>query len=333
MQIVGLTGGIGAGKSTAAAMLARRGAHVVDVDSLGRAVIAPGGRGERAVLDRFGPEVADPAGSIDRTALARRVFADPAELAALEAISHPAINAELDERLDRIAAVAPTAVVVFDQAVLVGSKLGRDLPSGRGYGEVVVVEAAEAVRIERLTSGREMSVDDARARIAAQPTDDARRAIADHLLVNDGDLELLEQSVARLAGRLGLDGSIVVGAAALPGTEWIASRRIVREHGPAWDGIVVGEWELRAGWFADTHPHDELNHVLDGELHVTTAGRTHVVAPGATILVPAGQQALYAAPEHARMLFVYGPNPRGIADRRSPGRPVAQLRLIIGRHP
>jgi dephospho-CoA kinase len=120
--IVGLTGGIGSGKSTVSAMLADRGAVVIDVDSLGREVIAPGGRAEAAVLAAFGPDIADDVGGIDRAALARAVFGRPDMLAQLTAISHPAINAELATQLDSLPA---DAVVVLDMAILVESNLGR----------------------------------------------------------------------------------------------------------------------------------------------------------------------------------------------------------------
>lgn len=204
MRIVGLTGGIGAGKSTVAALLAARGAVVVDVDGLGRAVIAPGGRAEAAVIARFGSGVVGPDDHIDRAALARRVFADPADLAALEAISHPAINAELDDHLQRIATDDPDAVVVLDMAILLGSRLGRDLASGRSYGEVVVVEVPVETRLARLIERRGMTEADARARLAAQPTDEERRAVADHVVTNDGDLADLDAAVGRLAVALGL---------------------------------------------------------------------------------------------------------------------------------
>ena len=197
MRIIGLTGGIGAGKSTVADRFRHRGAVVIDVDRLGRDVLEPGGTAAGDVIARFGDRVvAD--GRIDRAALAAVVFADPDELAALEAISHPAINREIDRRLDEIAAADDDAVVVLDMAILVGSRLGRDLPSGRGYDTVVVVHAPEAVRVERLVSMRGMSVDDARARIAAQPSDDERDAVADHIVVNDGSLDELDDAVARL---------------------------------------------------------------------------------------------------------------------------------------
>jgi dephospho-CoA kinase len=138
LRIIGLTGGMGAGKSTVASMLAARGALVVDVDGLGRAVLEPDGEAYAAVVERFGSGVVGEDGRIDRAALAAMVFGDPTALADLTAISHPAINRTLDRWLDSVPA---DAVVVLDMAILVESNLGRDLPSGRGYDTVVVVEA------------------------------------------------------------------------------------------------------------------------------------------------------------------------------------------------
>lgn len=194
MRIVGLTGGMGAGKSTVAAMLAGRGAAVIDVDALGREVLEPGGEAYTAVVARFGPVVVAGDGRIDRAALAGVVFDNPAALADLQAISHPAINRVLDRLLDGVEA----GVVVLDMAILVESHLGRDLPSGRGYDTVVVVEAPLEVRVARLVSARGVDEADARARIAAQASDEARRAVADHVIVNDGDLAALEAQVDAL---------------------------------------------------------------------------------------------------------------------------------------
>jgi dephospho-CoA kinase len=199
MRIVGLTGGAGAGKSTVAALLAERGAVVIDVDAIGRQVLEPGGPAHGPVLARFGEGVADADGTIDRAALAAVVFSDPHELAALEAISHPAINAVLDRRLE---ALPDEAFVVLDMAILVGSRLGRDLPSGRGYDTVVVVEAPVDVRVGRLVEQRGMAEADARARIASQPGDEQRRAVADHVVVNDGDLAALTAAVDALVADL-----------------------------------------------------------------------------------------------------------------------------------
>jgi dephospho-CoA kinase len=185
---------MGAGKSTVAAMLAGRGAAVIDVDALGREVLEPGGEAYTAVVARFGPVVVAGDGRIDRAALAGVVFDNPAALADLQAISHPAINRVLDRLLDGVEA----GVVVLDMAILVESHLGRDLPSGRGYDTVVVVEAPLEVRVARLVSARGVDEADARARVAAQASDEARRAVADHVIVNDGDLAALEVQVDAL---------------------------------------------------------------------------------------------------------------------------------------
>ena len=187
--VVGLTGGIGSGKSTVASMLAARGAVVVDCDAIGRQVIEPRGRAYERVIERFGREIVRDDGHIDRAALAAIVFRDEASLAALNAISHPAIDAEIAERI----AAAPTdTIVVLDMAVLVETNLG----AGQ-YDKVVVVEAPLAVRLARLKQ-RGMSEDDARARVASQASDEQRRAVADFIVDNGGDLDALRIEVGAL---------------------------------------------------------------------------------------------------------------------------------------
>jgi len=193
MLIIGLTGGIGSGKSTVASMLGDCGATVIDVDALGRVVIAPGGRAEAAVVAEFGDGIADADGHIDRAALARAVFGRPEELARLTEISHPAINAEMAARLDELSA---GSIVVLDMAILVESNLGRG-DSAHSYSRVVVVEAPEALRIERAVQ-RGMAEADVRARISSQATDEQRRAVADAVIANDGDLDELVARVDAL---------------------------------------------------------------------------------------------------------------------------------------
>jgi dephospho-CoA kinase len=184
--VVGLTGGIGAGKSTVAAMLAARGAHAIDVDALGRAVIAPGGRATDAVVAEFGPGVRGADGGVDRSALAALVFADPDALARHLAIVHPAIDEEIRAAL---AVLPDDAVAVLDMAVLAESRLGHGQ-----YTTVVVVEAPAEVRVERAVA-RGMGADDVRARMANQASDADRRALADAVIVNDGDRAALEDQV------------------------------------------------------------------------------------------------------------------------------------------
>ena len=193
MLVVGLTGGIGAGKSTAAARFGELGAVVIDVDGIGRDVLAPGGRAERGVIEAFGPGVLDEHGRIDRGRVAAEVFGRPERLAALEAVSHPAINAELDLELQALAESGEVRVVVLDMAVLTESKLGQ-LESGRGYSKVVVVEAPVEVRLPRLLE-RGLTAEQARARMASQATDEERRAIADYVIVNDCSAEELSVAV------------------------------------------------------------------------------------------------------------------------------------------
>ena len=177
--VVGLTGGIGAGKSTFAGLLAARGAEVIDVDAIGRAVIEPGTAGAIAVRARFG--------TTDRRELARLVFADPGARHDLEAISWPLI----EDRLRELVAASTAGVVVLDMAVL-PQGLGRGI-----YGPVVTVEAAEETRLERLVA-RGMGADDARARMKAQTEERDRRAIAHYVIDNDDGIAALTAEADRL---------------------------------------------------------------------------------------------------------------------------------------
>jgi len=195
--VVGLTGGIGAGKSTVAQLLAARGARVVDVDALGRKVLEPGGRAEAAVVAAFGPRVVGPDGAIDRASLASIVFSDAASLSRLTALSHPAINEEIVEQLR---SMPDGSIVVLDLAVLAESDLGK-VEDPYGYTFVVTVEASPAVREERAVQ-RGSSRDDVRRRMAQQATDEQRRALADVVIVNEGDRDHLVEQVDRLWGHL-----------------------------------------------------------------------------------------------------------------------------------
>jgi dephospho-CoA kinase len=174
---LGLTGGIGAGKSAVAQRLVRLGAVVVDADVLAREVVAPGTDGLREVVAAFGTGVLGPDGALDRPALGARVFGDDAARRDLERIIHPRVRARTAELI----AAAPTdAVVVNDVPLLVEAGLAA------AYQMVVVVTAAEAVRVERLARTRGTSEAEAYARIRAQATDEQRREAADAVLANDG---------------------------------------------------------------------------------------------------------------------------------------------------
>jgi dephospho-CoA kinase len=195
MRRIGLTGGIGSGKSTACAILAGLGASVIDADALAREVVAPGSEGLDAVVDAFGEEVLAPDGSLDRAALAERVFADETSRQTLNGITHPRIAARTREL---IAQLPDDAVLVHDVPLLV------ELGMQGAYDVVLVVDAPDELRVARLVE-RGLTADDARARIAAQATREQRLAAADVVIDNSGSLEDLTAQVEsvwpRLSGR------------------------------------------------------------------------------------------------------------------------------------
>ncbi len=188
MLTVGLTGGIGAGKSAVAHRLADLGAIVIDADVLARNVVQPGSAGLAAVIDAFGPDVVDDAGNLDRSRLASLVFADSAARTRLEAIVHPLVRAKTREL---IAAAPDDAIVINEVPLLVEANLAAD------YDVIVVVQAQPETRLRRLVD-RGLSAEEARQRIAAQASDVDRRAVADYLIDNDGTLDDLVVQVDRL---------------------------------------------------------------------------------------------------------------------------------------
>lgn len=189
MILVGLTGGIGSGKSEVARLLAGHGAVVVDADVLAREAVAPGTPGLEAVVAAFGRGMLSEDGALDRAALGRLAFADPQHRATLEAIVHPAVARRRDELT---AAAPPGGVVVHDIPLLVEQGMQDD------YDVVVVVEAPAGERVARLVESRGMTEADVRARIATQATDEQRRAVADIVLRNDADLAALTAAVDEL---------------------------------------------------------------------------------------------------------------------------------------
>ena len=186
---VGLTGGIGSGKSEVSRLLREHGAVVVDADMLAREVVAPGSEGLAAVVDAFGPDVLDAEGGLDRVAMAGRVFADPEARARLEAVIHPRVRAGAAEIEAEAWRADPAVVVVHDVPLLVetGQQDRFDL--------VLVVDAEPGVQRDRLVRLRGMDEDDARARIAAQASREQRLAVADVVIDNSGTLEDLAQRV------------------------------------------------------------------------------------------------------------------------------------------
>jgi dephospho-CoA kinase len=186
MVMVGLTGGIGSGKTTVAKTLAELGAVIIDADQIAREVVEPGTDGLAEVVAAFGPGVLAADGRLDRPALARLVFGDEAKRKVLEGIIHPRVRVRAAEI---IAAAPPASVVVNDVPLLVESGLAAT------FDVVIVVLADVETRISRLARDRGMSEAEARSRIAAQATDDQRRAVADVVIVNDGTPEQLRVAV------------------------------------------------------------------------------------------------------------------------------------------
>lgn len=201
MLRVGLTGGIGAGKSEVSRRLAAAGAVLIDADAIAREVVAPGTTGLADVIAAFGTDVQLPEGGLDRERLGVIVFADPAKLARLNAIVHPLVGqrmAELEE------AAAPDAVVVHDVPLIAENHMAS------AYDLVVVVDVPPDVQVDRLVRYRKMDADQARARMAVQASREQRLAIADLVIDNSGSLADLDRQVAaiwaELRQRAGLSG-------------------------------------------------------------------------------------------------------------------------------
>ncbi len=181
MRVVGLIGGIGAGKSEAASILASLGARVIDADKIGHAIYEPGTAGFEAVVAAFGKRVIGTDGRIDRGILGPIVFADPAELARLNAALHPLIRAEIETRIEAERARGRTDCLVVEAAILLEAGW-RSIVE-----EVWVVTASIETIRKRLASGRGLSVEEVDARVARQMPDAERRAAADVVIENDGE--------------------------------------------------------------------------------------------------------------------------------------------------
>jgi dephospho-CoA kinase len=188
VKLVGLGGGIGTGKSTVSLLLAAKGAVIVDADLIARQVVEPGGPCLAKIVERFGPVVLQSDGTLHRQALAGKVFGHPEELAALNAITHPAIAEEMSRQIAEHAGT--DRVVVMDAALLFGS--ARAGMVGR-----MLVDVDPEVAIARLVAFRGFTEADARARIASQMSREERLALADFVIDNSGDREALEAQVER----------------------------------------------------------------------------------------------------------------------------------------
>lgn len=191
MRVVGLVGGIGSGKSTAAAMLGNLGALVIEADAIGHGVYRAGTPGFDAVVRAFGPAVVGDDGEVDRRKLGPIVFGDPARLAELNRIVHPLIRGEIERRIAVARGEGRVRAVVVEAAILIEAGW-RDL-----VDEVWVVVAPRERIVDRLAAGRGIDRADAEARMRRQMSDEERRASADLVIENAGDLEDLRGGVAR----------------------------------------------------------------------------------------------------------------------------------------
>jgi dephospho-CoA kinase len=196
----GLTGGIGSGKSTVAAGLVARGAHLIDADQVVRELQQPGGAVFDAMVEHFGADIVADDGTLDRQAVADRVFADPDALAALNAIVHPAVGAEMKAR--RAALADSEAVVVLDIPLLVRPDGSLGQKEWAELAGIIVVDCEPDVAVARLVEHR----------IAAQATREQRAAVADLVIDNSGDLSALEPQLDHcwqwMCDRVGPDGTV-----------------------------------------------------------------------------------------------------------------------------
>ena len=190
MLLVGLTGGIGSGKSTVARLLERRGAVVIDADQLAREAVVKGSPGYERVVESFGESIVAPDGELDRRALAEIIFSDAERKAALEGIVHPEVARRFGERVE--------ALRNTDRVVVYVSPLLVELGLAPAFDVVVVVTASPHLRVSRVASDRDLSPEAVRARMGAQATDEQRMEVADVLVDNDGSLAELEPQVDRI---------------------------------------------------------------------------------------------------------------------------------------
>jgi len=198
MLLIGLTGGIASGKSTVARQLVAFGAVHVDADALAREVVEPGTRSLDHIRETFGADVIDEHGRLDRVALGAIVFSDPARLAQLNAITHPAVWALAQQQIAGAQAADPLAVVIYDVPLLVEASANRPIR----FDLIVVTQASVATRLDRLVGLRGMTSEEAGRRIGAQADDTARLAIADVVIDTEGSLESTREQVDALWSRI-----------------------------------------------------------------------------------------------------------------------------------
>jgi dephospho-CoA kinase len=203
MMVLGVTGGVGSGKSTVASLLARRGARILDADAIVHDLYRPGPLAERLAA-RFGAGVLTPEGAVNRPRLGAVVFADPAARRALEEIVHPAVRARITSEIDRLRREGFPGIVVVDAALLVETAHPYPLDA------LLVVVADRAVRLARLET-RGLARDEAERRMEAQADDDAKRARADVVVVNDGSIADLDAALDEALTALGRDTRTLLG--------------------------------------------------------------------------------------------------------------------------
>lgn len=191
---IGLTGGVASGKSTVTAALRAHGAAVVDADAIARDVVRPGGPAYQAVVDAFGPSVVSPDGTLDRKALAGRVFTDPAARQRLNALTHPHIRRRMAEEGARLTADGRPAVIVFDIPLLLDTTDGRDL----SLDGIVVVYADRETQLRRLIGRGGLTADEARRRLDAQTRLEDKVKRADWVIDNSGTPDATRAQVERL---------------------------------------------------------------------------------------------------------------------------------------
>ena len=204
MYLVAVTGGIGSGKSTVAARLAHHGAEVIDLDEVAREIVQPGEPALEEIAARFGQDLLLADGSLDRAELARRAFVDDDTRRELDRITHPRVASRIAERLTVLAGEDhhdPSRIIVVDHPLLI------ETGQASRFDTVVAVLADEELRLSRLVEQRGLDAEDVRARMRQQVDDQARRAAADHVLVNEGDLDVLNAEVDRLQEHLAAKAS------------------------------------------------------------------------------------------------------------------------------
>ena len=197
-RVIGLTGGIGTGKSRVADLLRALGAAVECSDLIVRELQAPGGRALGAIADTFGAEYLTSEGALDRPKLGQLVFADPAARRKLNDIIHPLVFLELSERLKRHAQAGAPVIVLDIPLLLEGRRAGRGSGAGIPFDEIVVVYADEATQIARVMARDGLSRADAEARVRAQMPIEEKRAMADTVIDNSGAWEGTERAVREL---------------------------------------------------------------------------------------------------------------------------------------